>query len=142
MWSAGRINPCTNNYQARYNKDDERHDECALYGTMATLNAKIGAGIAGTGLLSTLPFGLAILRPVPAPTVTLAFLMPGFRSPPTREREPVAHSFSSPPTSHYSDQVPAPKESTLSAAHQTSGLCQQSTGVEVNGVRLPKVRVV
>jgi hypothetical protein len=61
---------------------------CALYGMMAVFGAKIGAGVPGPGLLSTLPSGLVILRPVPPPTIIRAFLIPVRLSPSAREQIP------------------------------------------------------
>jgi hypothetical protein len=52
----------------------------------SAFKAKIGAGNPRPGQQAALPLGLFILRPMFAPTITRAFLMPVRLSPPTRER--------------------------------------------------------
>jgi hypothetical protein len=58
---------------------------------MTAFRAEIGAGIANPGLLAALPPDLVILRPVPAPSITRAFLLPAHLSPSARERLRLNH---------------------------------------------------
>jgi hypothetical protein len=48
---------------------------------MAAFRVKISAGMPDSGLLAALPSSLVILRPVPAQTITQAFLVPVRLSP-------------------------------------------------------------